>query len=103
MPWVACVADERRRSKQGRFYQDGPFRLAAGRLLHTAQTLTVVANGPLTDDRGASIVHCSMTARPTAGLSLVSWPSGAHAAPSVTPVWVAHPLDVGPPSAHVLP
>jgi len=55
------------------------FPLAAGRLLHTAQTLTVVANGPLTDDRGASIAHCSMTARPTAGLSLVSWPPGGFA------------------------
>ncbi len=52
------------------------FPLAAGRLLHTAQTLTVVANGPLVDDRGASIAHCSMTARPTVGLSLVSWPPG---------------------------
>lgn len=78
--------------------------LAAGRLLHTAQTLTVVANGPLTDDRGASIAHCSMMARPTAGLSLISWPSGgSHAAPPARPVWVTHPLDKGPPSAHSLP
>ena len=79
------------------------FPLAAGRLLHTAQTLTVVANGPLTDDRGAPIAHCSMMARPTTGLSLVSWPPGGpHAAPPVSPVWVSHPLDAGPPSAHVL-
>jgi predicted amidohydrolase len=76
--------------------------LAAARLLHTAQTVTVIANSPLVDDQaGRSLAHCSLTARPTAdGPAVVSWPSGgAHAPKPQAPVWVGHPFIGGNPRA----
>jgi len=73
------------------------FPLAVARLLHTAQTLTVVANCPLVDDDGRSLPHCSLTARPTAkGLPVLFWPAGgAHAPRPQAPLWVEHPLTSG--------
>jgi predicted amidohydrolase len=79
------------------------FPLAAARLLHTAQTVTVVANCPLVED-GVALAHCSLTGRPTADADPVaSWPLGGHhARPPAGPVWVGHPLPAGPPSGHPL-
>jgi hypothetical protein len=79
------------------------FPLAVARLLHTAQTVTVVANCPLVED-GLALAHCSLTGRPTADADPVaSWPLGGHhARPPAGSVWVAHPLPAGPPSGHPL-
>lgn len=78
--------------------------LAAARLLHTAQTLTIVANCPLVDD-GSSLPHCSLTARPTADdPAVLSWPSGGHhAAPPDAPVWIGHPLSGDAATGHSRP